>query len=1014
MAVRVRVVGPLTVERQSDVLSGSAIGGPRERRLLAILALAGNDVVPKDVIIERLWNRPPSNPAAAVDTAVSLLRRALGASANVVETARPGYRLTCPTDLGELEGLLAAQRWEVAVALMDAELLGADVGSEWLEGQRREFARRRLDALLAAARAAAARGDDALGLQRFTAAVEQDPLREDAYRGQMATLTRLGRPAEALRAYERCRRVLRDELGASPSGATLALYEEILAGHAPPRDRAARGGAPSIGFLGRRSELERLTSTIEACTLRVVLGEPGLGKSRLLEEALGAFRSQLIRATKCFRLVAPVPFAVLTDLAPDVLPSDSGAAFGPGATTHAAQLAAAWVEQLSARPTTLVIDDLQWADEPSLAVLGLVLRQRPPGVLVLAAARDAELVTDGAARQFLDLAGGLGVLETITLGPLTPEEVVAGGYSFDDWVHTSGHPLLFTEWLRGGDPSDLADLVIGRATELGPDAIEVLRAAAILDRGAPLGDLAELAELPLPQARAAADRLARQALLAETGGLWSVRHDVIAELVQSDLAPAVKRRWHERVLSRLEDAGADPVELAHHALGAEDDRAGLRYSLAAGDRSIARFANREAVGHYGRARRLIAKLGSGDDELDHAVLGEARALIVLARTDEARRLLELLPRTTGRPQVERLLVEADCGWAAWKPSRSIAPAEEALRIAEQLGDDELEERVHAFIANPYGSLGELDQAERHISAAFAIAERRGQPPPAIVLYRLALVQHQRAQEEAALATLDRCRERALVEHDERALVFERVVRSWTLGALGRYGEALASLDDVRTIGRGEEAVVRGRIPNTRASFLFDLGLIEMALEADEESLEITRGHGGAGVLEPQIQTLLNLATDHLHLGDPDRAEACLAEVEVLSVDAEYARFRYMNRFHWVRGLLHLAVDDLDAAMGAAAEVSAMAEHHGAPKYVVRASALRGMARGRRPAEREAAIRDFRDAARRAEQHGLAALAELAHRSLATLTGGGHHARRADQWRARIAASVEGPLRERLR
>ena len=92
------------------------------------------------------------------------------------------------------------------------------------------------------------------------------------------------------------------------------------------------------------------------------------------------------------------------------------------------------------------------------------------------------------------------------------------------------------------------------------------------------------------------------------------------------------------------------------------------------------------------------------------------------------------------------------------------------------------------------------------------------------------------------------------------------MRSWALGALGRYGEALAALDDVGAIGRGEEAVVHGRVPNTRASLLFDLGLVEMALDADEESLEITRGASGAGVVEPQIQTLLNLATDHLHLG----------------------------------------------------------------------------------------------------------------------------------------------------
>ena len=244
-------------------------------------------------------------------------------------------------------------------------------------------------------------------------------------------------------------------------------------------------------------------------------------------------------------------------------------------------------------------------------------------------------------------------------------------------------------------------------------------------------------------------------------------------------------------------------------------------------------------------------------------------------------------------------------------------------------------------------------------------------------------------------------------------MFERVVRSWALGALGRYGEALAALDDVGTIGRGEEAVVHGRIPNTRASMLFDLGLVEMALDADEESLEITRGASGAGVAEPQIQTLLNLATDHLHLGRPDQAAARLEEAEALFADAEYARFRYENRYHWVRGLLHLDAGDPDAALAAAADVAAMADRYHAPKYDVRARLLRGLALARRPAERSAAVTELREAARRAERYGFAALAEQAHRRAGELVPSAKHARLADRWRARIIGSVEGPLRERL-
>ena len=106
VSVRIRLIGSLTVERDGGELTGSALGGVRERRLLAILALAGGEVVPKDVLVERLWDRQPQHPLAAIDTAVSLTRRALGPAASVLETARPGYRLRCPTDIGELDVLV--------------------------------------------------------------------------------------------------------------------------------------------------------------------------------------------------------------------------------------------------------------------------------------------------------------------------------------------------------------------------------------------------------------------------------------------------------------------------------------------------------------------------------------------------------------------------------------------------------------------------------------------------------------------------------------------------------------------------------------------------------------------------------------------------------------------------------------------------------------------------------------------------------------------------------------------
>jgi DNA-binding SARP family transcriptional activator len=984
---------------------------------LAILASARGAVVSRDALIEALWQQTPRrDPSGGLDTAVSLLRRAIGSDGStVVETHRPGYRLACETDLDDLARLESAGDLEAALAMLDREPFEGEPPCEWLETQRRDLACRRLELLVKAGHQAAARGDDDRAAQRYRSAIESDPLREDGHRGLMAALAGLGRQAEALRSYERCRRVLREELGVDPSPETQALYEQVLAGRSAGRAAAVSGVAGELPFLGRDSELRRLRAAVAVGPrVVVVIGEPGIGKTRLLTEALGGPAE--VRTTKCFRLIAPVPFAVLDDLLPGLLDADadangrSGVSLAPEAAM--ARLTIRVEEQLPA-DAMFVVDDLQWADEPSLQVLAMAIRRRVP-LRIVAAAREGDLDPSAVAAQFIELAGTLGLLERIELRALRPEEVQAGGLSFADWQHTGGHPLFLAERARGGGAGDLAGLVLGRARGLGADGADVLRVVAVLDRVVRLDELAELSSVPLDRIRQVAAGLAREGLLVETGGQWRPRHDVIAELVRDDLDVAVRRGMHQRVLAHLSAVGGPAAELAHHALGAGNWAAAIAHSVAAGEEALAAFANLEAAAHFARARTLEAEHGAVAPELRRrAVLGESRALLILGQPDDARRLVDELAAGVGRDEVERLLITAECGWVAWKPTRALAPAAQALELAETIGDDLLVGRVHAFIANPYGSLGEFDRALHHVGAAVAAFEARGQEPPAIVWYRRALIEHHTGRENDALVTLDRCRSAALAQYDERSLIFERWVRCLALAGLGRYGEALAALDDIATIGKGEEVTARSRVPNTRASLLFDLGLVEAALDADEESLEIARAHGGDAVAEPQIQTLLNLAVDHLHLGHLDRAAACLAEAEGLAVDAEYARFRFMNRMQYVRGLLALEAGNPDTALAAAQTTAEMAAHYRAPKNEIRARLLRGAALARSPAEEAAALTEFRAAVRLAERLGFAALAQQAHRAAANASGSAHHARRADLWRARIVASVDEPLRSRL-
>jgi tetratricopeptide (TPR) repeat protein len=325
-------------------------------------------------------------------------------------------------------------------------------------------------------------------------------------------------------------------------------------------------------------------------------------------------------------------------------------------------------------------------------------------------------------------------------------------------------------------------------------------------------------------------------------------------------------------------------------------------------------------------------------------------------------------------------------------------------VARELGDDELTAEAHTLVANPYLSLGDFDRGIEHLAVARGIFERLGREPPALLWMRLAAVEHHRGREQAALATLDRLRIAARAEHDEAFLVYERWIRAMALGGLGRYGDALAALDDVSRIGRGEEAFSRARVPNTRGWLLLDLGFVEDAIEANEEALEVIRSSADLGE-EPEMQTLLNVAEDHLALGRPDVASRYVDEAEGLAADVEVARYRVLNRLEIVRGLLALEAGGAEDALAAGETARQTASRYGAPRNAVRADLLSGEALAR-AGEVSRAVTRLRAAARAATRHGFAALAEQAHWRAGQVADSPYHRRQADRWRAQIAASVD--------
>jgi DNA-binding SARP family transcriptional activator len=326
--VEFRVLGPLEVTEGRRSL---ALGGPRQRALLAILLTRANEVVSTDRLVDELWgDRPPRTAANTIQYFVSQLRKLLGADR--IATRPPGYFIR--VEPGELD----LDRFEQLAERGDAEALHealslwrgpplADLANEAfaaaeiarLEELQLVALERRIDADLELARHAQL-------VAELDKLVAEHPLRERLWGQLMLALYRSGRQAEALAAYQRARKTLVDGVGIEPGPALQELERSVLR-HEPSLEAARPPqAAPARAILvapQTAASLEMLVVVAEALARRppraVVLTE--LADRDDLQAATARLRERrdrLVRSGVAARAAAFVsrdPGADLTKLA---------------------------------------------------------------------------------------------------------------------------------------------------------------------------------------------------------------------------------------------------------------------------------------------------------------------------------------------------------------------------------------------------------------------------------------------------------------------------------------------------------------------------------------------------------------------------------------------------------------------------------------------------------------------------------------------------------------------------
>jgi tetratricopeptide (TPR) repeat protein/transcriptional regulator with XRE-family HTH domain len=826
--------------------------------------------------------------------------------------------------------------------------------------------------------------------------------------------------------------LLANALALSPK-AYAALEEAARRSRTPAPAAAAHPDATTSPLVGRQRELALLERHLagQGPPLLLLAGEPGIGKTRLLQAAIPRAVAQGWRVLEggCQRRGGQEPYAPLLQAVqhhvrgqpPDALRAQlQGCAWLvrllpelldgpieplPPWTLPPEQERRLMFEAVARflanvagpeRGTMLLLDDLQWAGSDALDLLSTLVR--PPvtsrrerglggeGILsVVGAYRDTEVQPrDPLSVTVVDLAHA-GLATHHTLAPLAVEEAGqlldslleegerdalrtrvlqrAGGVPFFVVSYVQG--LLLGERDDGGDavPWDVAQGVRQRVAALPESARTVLGAAAVVGRLIPPAILIAAATQPEEEVLAALEAASQARLLVDEGDSYRFAHDVIREVMETDVGAARRQLLHRRVAAAIEvlyaHRLADHYEtLAFHYQQSQTWEKAIEYLMKSGDKAALSGATQEALAFYDQAFALCGTHGSA--ALTIAIDAAQKRGSVLsdlgdfhgAAAEFARMRIAAIAAGDRRREGMAL---AHQGMALYY-AHDLAPAEETLRAALSIAADRFED-VRFFASSQLGSL--LAILNRHAEAIplFALAEDlapRVDDPFGQAWWSIIDGEflHWAGHYDDALALLERWRDAVQASHQIVVLLWHRWEEAIARGGKGDYTRALALLDEVLTTSdRIGEAVVAARAANTAGWLYGELQDHQRALALNTQSLNL-----GAAlkVPDPEISSnaRLNLGDNLAALGRLDEADEHFQAVEHLArhprPEEHWMLWRYAQHLFHSYGELWLIRGDSDKALSYADECLQLAEPSDSRKNIVKARRLRGhvfLARG---------------------------------------------------------------------
>ncbi|MGH2987733.1 MAG: protein kinase domain-containing protein [Solirubrobacterales bacterium] len=617
-----------------------------------------------------------------------------------------------------------------------------------------------------------------------------------------------------------------DDRPASAAEARRALEAAASTAEPEPASESAENPLEGLAggvFVGRERELDEMRALLEDTLssqgrLLMLTGDPGIGKTRTAEElaTYARVRGAHVHWGRCHESEgAPAywPWSeAIRSYVRDADPVGLRWQLG-GRAADVAQIVPELAERLGdlgeppamepeqarfrlfdsvagflagasqARPLVLVLDDLHWADEPSLLLLRFLARRlADTGLLIIGTYRDVELGRHHPLADTLgDLAGVEGV-RRIALGGLGAQgiasyiELTAGverpppDLAEAIREQTGGNPFFIGEVVRlmaaegrlGEDearrevaiPQGVREVVGRRLDRLSEVANEILRLAAVCGREFDLDVLQRISRRSPEEVVAALDDAVDARLIVasrERPGRYSFAHALVGETLHAEVPAARRAAIHREVGEAIESLRASEIDehlgqLAHHYLEAgpaADTTRAVDYAARAAGRAARRLAHEDAASLYARALEALDLAAADDPDRRLGLLLELGiAQRRAARAREARATLERAATLARRLERPAELARAALGIcllaeAGVVDNALISLLEEALRAVGE-GDSPLRSQLLSGLAQ---SLYWIDPAGRSDELGIEAVEmaRRIEDPESLAL---ALVRRQ--------------------------------------------------------------------------------------------------------------------------------------------------------------------------------------------------------------------------------------------------------------------------------